>query len=352
MKHTMIVTLALAATAASAIEFETPEIGADIIMEYLHFSGDSTYSDQGYYTADQNRYRIRKVAIHIEGRAGDYISYFGEAGIASCGGGSNISVKDAGIFVDPLDLPFRIGIGQLHAARGFSMLEECGAMLLLEKPRWAKTLAPSCHALGSITEFEVGLGSAGSFSSQLGYFNGSSSTVEADWDFVGWLQYHTPVEGLSLGGFYEKLHIEMDPEVEGYEEAERFGVGVDMSNGALEARAEYISMTGIPIASKIFGIESGCADIENTGLLFQAGYTIDPDLTWVTGVRPYAGYQIWDRWSNADEGDWRFSWLEAGVQVNVETDSWITIGWRGPAGTPDDQPEDSSVLVVRMGTEI
>ncbi|PIE52025.1 hypothetical protein CSA37_08680 [Candidatus Fermentibacteria bacterium] len=352
MKYTIVAVMALAASAAWALEFETPHVGADLILEYLHFSGDSVYNAQGIYMGDENRFRIRKVAVLLEGRAGENISYMAEAAIAACGGGSNLSIMEAGIFIDPAEIPFRIGLGQLHASRGYSLSEECGQMLLLEKPVWRKTVVPSCHSMGALSEFEAGLGSAGSISSQIGYYNGSSGTSEEDWDFVGWLQYHTPVEGLSAGGFYEKLHLDMNFENEGLEEGERMGFGLDMDNGTVAARVEYLAMTGVPVASVPAGCTATGEEVENTGLLFQAGYTFDPGVYWATGIRPYAGYQVWDRWSNADDGDWKFSWMEAGVQVNIEPESWVNLGWRGPAGTPEDHPEDSSVLVFRMGTEI
>lgn len=352
MKYITIAILALAVSTAWALEIETPHIGADIILEYLYFDGDSVYNSHGVYSSETNRYRIRKVAILAEGRVGENISYFGEVAVASCGIGSNLSVMEAGIFVDPKDFPFKIGIGQLHAMRGYSLGEECGHTVLLEKPVWRKTVVPACHSLGTITEFDINMGAAGSFSSQIGYYNGTSGTVEEDWDMVGWLQYHAPVEGLSIGGFYEKLHLEMNPESEGIEEGDRFGVGIDLDTGSIVARVEYLSISGIPMITRPSGCEISCEDIENTGLLLQAGYTFTPDVSWATGIRPYAGYQAWDRWSNADSGDWQYSWMEAGIQVNIDPESWVTVGWRGPAGTPEDQPEDSSVMVVRMGTEI
>jgi hypothetical protein len=226
-------------------------VGADIILEYLNFSGDSTYNAQGIFSEETNRYRLRKVAVLIEGRAGDNVTYFGEAAMASCGGGTNVSIAEAGVFVDPADVPFRIGIGQLHAMRGFSLGEECGQTILLDKPVWHKTVSPSCHSLGAVSEFEIDLNGSGSFSSQLGYFNGTSGTSEEDWDFVGWLQYHTPVEGLSVGGFYEKMHLEMNPETEGYEDADRFGAGIEMDNGTVMARVEYTAITGVPMATRV-----------------------------------------------------------------------------------------------------
>lgn len=352
MKYIAIAILALATSAVWALDFETPHVGADIILEYLHFSGDSVYNSQGIFSEEINRYRIRKVAFLLDGRVGENISYFCETAVASCGGGSNLGIMEAGIFIDPVNVPFKVGIGQLHAMRGYSLGEECGYSVLLEKPVWRKTVSPGCHSLGSVSEFEVNLGTPGALSAQIGYFNGTTGTSEKDWDMVGWLQYHMPLEGLSVGGFYEKMHLEMNPELEGIEEADRFGAGIDMDNGSVAARVEFVSISGIPMATRPMGCEDNCEDIENSGLLVQAGYTFPLDVSWATGVRPYAGYQAWDRWSNADSGDWLYSWMEAGVQVNIEPESWITVGWRGPAETPEGQAEDSSVMAVRLGIEI
>jgi len=352
MKYIIIAMLALVASTAWALEFDTPHIGADIILEYLSFDGDSVYNNHGVYVDDANRYRIRKVAVLMDGRAGNNISYFGEVAVASCGGGSNLSVMEVGVFIDPIDSPFKVGIGQLHANRGYSLKEECGYSVLLEKPVWRNTVVPACHSLGAVTEFDIDLGSFGAFSSQIGYYNGTSGTVEEDWDMVGWLEYHSPVEGLSVGGFYEKLHLEMDFESDGLEEADRFGIGIDLDNGEIAGRVEFVSMSGIPIITRPAGCEENSGEVDNTGLLVQAAYTFRTDLSWAIGIRPYAGYQAWDRWSNADSGDWEYSYVEAGVQVNIDPESWITVGWRGPAGTPEGQPENSSVVVVRLGTEI
>lgn len=352
MKYTVIALLVLAASAAWALEFETPHVGADIILEYLHFSGDSVYNSQGIFSEETNRFRIRKVAFILDGRVDESISYFCETAVASCGGGSNLSIMEAGLFFDPIDVPFKIGIGQVHAMRGYTLGEECGSTVLMEKPVWKNTVSPACHSLGAVSDFEINMGSSGAISAQVGYFNGTSGTSEEDWDMVNWLQYHTPVEGLSVGGFYEKMHLEMNPQVEGIEDADRYGAGIDMDNGAVAARVEFVSISGIPMATRPAGCDENCEDIENTGLLLQAGYTFTPNVNWTTGIRPYAGYQAWDRWSNAESGDWQYSWMEAGVQVNVNPDSWVTVGWRGPAGTPEGQPEDSSVMVLRLGTEI
>ena len=352
MKYIAITILTLVVSAAGALDFETPHVGADIILEYLHFSGDSVYNSQGIFSEETNRYRIRKVAFLLDGRVGENVSYFCETAVASCGGGSNLGVMEAGVFIDPKDVPFKIGVGQLHAMRGFSLGEECGHSVFMEKPVWKNTVSPACHSLGAVSEFEVDLGGSGAFSTQIGYFNGTSGTVEEDWDMVGWLQYHTPLEGLSVGGFYEKMHIEMNPELEGIEEAERLGAGIDMNNGSVVARVEFVSILGIPMATRVAGCEENCEDIENTGLLVQAGYTFPLAVSWAIGIKPYAGYQAWDRWSNADSGGWQYSWMEAGVQLNIEPESWVTVGWRSPAETPEGQPEDSSVMVVRIGTEI
>lgn len=350
MKNNAFAVLLLAASAAFALN--APEIEADLILDYMNFSGDSLYNSQGVYTEEMNRFRIRKVAVCVKGSAGEMVTYEAEAAMASCTGGTTLSVMEAGVFVEPENSPVRVGIGQLHAMRGFSMGEECGHSLMLEKPSWKNTVAPACHSLGGVMEFSFPIGRAGDISGQLGCFNGTTGSVDEDWDAVGWLQYDTPLQGLSLGGFVEKMHLEMDPQSEGIEEADRFGVGLNMDDGALFGRVEYVAVKGIPMISRPSGCQEICTNMENAGLLVQAGYSFNPGLTWATAIRPYAGYDQWDRWSNADEGDWKYSWMEAGVQVNLEPESWVTLAWRSPAGTPEDQPEDSSLLVLRMGTKI
>lgn len=342
------VTVCLLIASAAAGWEHTPEIHADIMLDYLVFSGDSVYSAQGYLIEESDRFRIRKAAVSLHGRAGEIITYEAEAAMASCAGGTGLSIMEAGVFLEPEGSPVRLGMGQLHAMRGFSMGEECGHSLLLEKPVWSKTLSPACHSLGALAEFELPCGLSG----QAGIYNGPSGSLEDDWDAVGWLAWNTPVDGLRLGGFVERTHLEMNPQSEGPEEADRYGIGVDMDNGSLFGRVEYSAMSGVPMMSLPQSCEEIASQVENTGLLIQAGYGFGPVSEFITGVRPYAGYQIWNRWSNAEAGDWDFGWLEAGVQVNLDAGSWLTLGWSEPVQAPEGSPEESSLIVVRLATEI
>jgi len=343
-----MVTVSLLISFAAAGGEYMPQVHADIILDFLSFSGDSVYSAQGYPMEESDRFRIRKAAVSLNGRAGEMITYEAEAAMASCAGGTGLSIMEAGVFLEPEGSPVRLGMGQLHAMRGFSMGEECGQTLLLEKPVWSKTLSPACHSLGALVEFEI----FGGLSGQTGIYNGPSGSLEDSWDAVGWLEWASPVDGLSLGGFMERTHLEMDPQSEGPEEADRYGFGADMNNGSLYGRVEYSAMSGVPMMSLPQGCEEIASQVENTGLLIQAGYGFDPGSEIITGVRPYAGYQLWNRWSNAEAGDWDFGWLETGVQVNIDTGSWLTLGWSEPVQSPDGSPEESSLMVVRLATEI
>lgn len=338
------------AAAGYCLDFEGPEIGAEVIMEYIAQSGDSAYTGQGIFLGASDRFNLRKVSVGVAGRAGALVTYDAEAAVASCAGGQNLTIHEAGIYLEPENSFFRLGMGQLHARRGYTAGEECGHTLLLEKPVWQKTLSPQCHSIGGLFEFNTSLGSAGDLSGQAGCFNGANGSFEDEWDITGWLRYSLPFAGLSAGGFIERMHLEMDPLSEGIESAARAGFGVNMDNGGVHCRMELISMEGVPMASRPEGCQERAQDVENTGLLIQGGYLLDSALP--VDIRPYAGYQVWDRWSNSVEGDYRFSWVEAGVQVKMDHDSWMTLAWRGPTATPEGSSEDSSVAVLRFGTEI
>jgi hypothetical protein len=335
--------------AASAFELEPPEIGGTVAIDFVSYAEDSTWSPQGVFVEAPNRFLLRKVSVHVAGQAGSIASYEAEAGIASCGGGSTVSVHEAVLLLHPWGDGFRFGIGQLHGTRGFTMGEECTETLLAEKPPWFRTVAPVCHTLGALVESDIPMDEAGSLSIQAAYFNGPSGTLEEQYDALFWLRYDLPLEGLAVGGFYEDMKMEMDATQEGPEPADRFGGGIDYSSPTLLARVEYVGLKGIPAVSRLAGIEDNPQDIENTGLMAQAGYRIETDLFWLTAVTPYAGYEAWNRWSNAPSGDYEFSEIHAGVRLDVSDDAGLVVEWNGPASTPDEMPEASSVLTLRLG---
>ncbi len=352
MKPLFVAAILCFSVSSVALELEMPEIGGNIMIDYLSISQDSSYNQSGVFVTASNRFRVRKATLEISGAAGELIEYEASFGIASClGSGMTMALMEAGIRVSPLeDERIVLGLGMFHVRRGFELGEDCGQTLTAEKPMFRKAVSPACHPLGALLETDISLGTIGGLEAQIVYANGNNGTINEEHDANFALFYRLPVKGLTIGGFYNDLAMETNPESEGYEDASRYGIGLDYEADGIAVRTEMIQIKGILPGMR----PSGCSDtgenVENMCLLAEAGYSFNTGSEAVPSITPYLNYQSWDRWSNADSGDYEFSWITGGVKTCIGSpDSYLTLDYRIPSATPDGLNEDASVLTARLG---
>lgn len=336
---------------AYALEIEQPDLSGNVIMDFVSFSGDSAYASSGYYQIASNRLLVRKVTVGLSGNINPFVEYETELGVASCAGsGLAVSVKEAGVYLTPGAL--RFGVGMTHVARGFELGTDCGYTLAMEKPMFRLAVSPSCHPLGLIAGTEFSVGNAGSADVQLFYGNGNGGTIKDEYDFNAALFYHTPVQGFTAGGFYNALEMEINPENEGFENGKRYGFGLDYSSSGLMARGEYFQINGLLPGMIVDGCTMAAEDVENTGMIAQAGYLFQLDSESISSVTPYFQYQEWNRFSNADSGDYKYSWIATGVKADVGSSGcYVTAEYKAPSATPEGQSEDSSIIILRLGVD-
>jgi len=335
-----------------ALELEMPEIGGHILIDYLSMSQDTSYNESGVFVGASNRFRVRKAVIEVSGNAGELIEYEASFGLASClGSGMTMALMEAGIRLYPLgDERIALGMGMFHVRRGFELSCDCGQTLTAEKPLFRKAISPSCHPLGVLLETELSLGTIGGLEAQIVYANGNTGTLNDEHDANFALFYRLPVEGLTIGGFYNDLAMEMNTENEGCEDASRYGLGFDYEADGIEVRTEMIHIKGVLPGMRPAGCSDTGENVENMCLLAQTGFSFNTGSVEIPLITPYLSYQSWDRWSNADSGDYEFSWITCGVKTCIGSpDTYITLDYRTPATTPDGLNEDASVMTVRLG---
>ena len=352
MKPLFVAAILCFSVSSSALELEIPEISGSILIDYLSMSQDSSYNQSGVFVAASNRFRVRKAVIEVSGDAGELIEYEASFGLASClGSGMIMTLMEAGIRVSPLgDERIVLGMGMFHVRRGFELGSDCGQTLTAEKPMFRTVVSPSCHPLGAVLETDLSLGAIGGLEAQIVYANGNTGSINEEHDANFALFYRLPIEGITIGGFYNDLAMEMNPETEGCEDASRYGFGLDYEAGGIEVRAEMIQVKGVLPGMRPQGCSDTGENVENMCLLAQTGYSFNTGSEEIPLITPYISYQSWDRWSNADSGDFEFSWITGGVKTCIGgPNTYITLDYRVPATTPDGLNEDASVLTARLG---
>ena len=344
----------LASQSVMAIELEIPEIHGEVVIEFLDFAEDSAYNSSMQYQEVYDRYNMRSGTISICGGLSDYVDYEAEFGVSSCAGSGIMKIKEAGIYFKPrANDMIRIGFGQLHVRRGFELGEECTGLLSAEKPRWKKAINTACHPLGGVIELDIDFGEISGIDIQIVYANGSNETLRDEHDFNIGCFMHTPLEGFSVGGFYNTLEMEINSGNEDPEKAERLGFGYNYDAHNIITRGEYFILTGLMPGLIPSGIMENPEDIENIAFFLQGGYKFELNSEIIPNIQPYIQYQSWNRFSNEDEtGDFKYAWFTGGARISLGTqNSYLRIDYQIPSSTPDNAPEDSDKLIIRLGSQ-
>ena len=343
----------LTADVARGIEVPPPELHASITVQ-AEFYGDGAPLLTSFGPG-VNRYALRHVAFEILGRVGEHVEYNLEAGVATCMGGGNIKLMEGGVYYR-FSPALRLGVMQGHVFRGFELRQECVQVLTAEKPVWAKTFAP-CHPMGVVCDFAVDLEGHMEIEGQIGYLNGADSTLDREHDANMGLIFRTPVEGLSVAGYYNDVELDLGYSDEwellhgnGY----RAGVGANYDAHNVFLQGEYYTGRGFERGVAVGADQTsvGPEDHEMVAYYLEGAYTIATGFDPVPSVQPYVRYQVWDRASNGPE-DLEYTYITAGVTIALGNGNCsLKIDYEAPISTPQDAAEkEASRFVVRLQAE-
>ncbi len=332
----------------------SPTVGAHIVLQLETFhDGEDSPLDPS--TGQSDRITVREAMLALSGRLGSRVAYDLEAGASQCpasgSGGPEVLVHDATIFYS-LTPNLRVGMLMGHVLKGFMLNEECTDGLTGEKTRFAPVFSP-CHPTGVAAEFEVGLGGASALSGQATHMNGTDLTLEEEHDANLGLVFHAPIEGLSLGGFYNHTRINLgtfDPATYEsiYGDGYRAGLGLDFTRAGLSFRSEYYLGRAFTQGA------GGAPEIENpeeremAAFYAQTGFAVPTGLASIPWVEPYVRFQYWDQTADLDDRhEWTF-WT-VGVRLHlIEDASFLRLEYEAVDSRPSGTLRPADRLILRL----
>jgi hypothetical protein len=181
-------------------------------------------------------------------------------------------------------------------------------------------------------------------SAQLAYLSGSQrESISEEHDMNIGLIFRTPIQGLSIGGFYTV--IELDFEYDGTPEmASRKGIGLDYDAFNANLRGEYYLGKGF--YSMYPDVNS--ADLEMRAFFVECAYKWETGIEAIDYIQPYAMYQSWDQAYNV-EGNQRYTYLTAGFALGIGSPNVkLRIDYETPIDSPEDTFEEADRLIIRL----
>lgn len=332
-----------------------PEIHASLVLDAYAIDDDRPTTLTTFHPGT-DRIAVREASLALEGVYGDRVEYALEAGTATCQGNTNFQLLEAGIMVR-LAGGLRVGYKKAHVRRGYALFGECTDQLTAEKPVYSGVLAP-CHPTGCFVEMDRSLG-GWEVEAQLAVLNGANGTLDGEHDVNLGATVHTPVQGVSLTGYYDDIEFltgDMVDQAFLSGDGSRAGLGCDIRRGPFRFRAEHYWADGFPM--QVIGpATSGSPrddllkhyeDHAMRAWYAQAGVDIPTGTAAVPSLRPYVRYQWWDRDEDSD-GDAVSEYLTLGVLVPIEdTGATFRVDYETPTGTPDDLEEEAARLTARL----
>jgi hypothetical protein len=329
------------------------EFSAKTVMQYLGYIGDDqAYGEGLMYEVPDAEFMVREASIGFAGNVTKYLEYFFEGGVAACpysGIGRGFNLMEAGAFFVPSDC-LKVGMMKGHVKRGFTIGEECTGLIVPEKPRFAPAFSV-CHPTGLVFQSGCSFNDAMGFDAEFAVLNGPSAGTfeeERDINIAGF--FHTPLRGLSVGGYYnyQKIDFELDGEAEG---AYRTGFGARYENFGLSVVGEYFTARGFFPAE---GVEPGTVpydEIENRAYYLLGGYAVDLKNGVIPYVQPHAMYQFWDKGANLP-ADCEYSYLTGGVSVGLGSydvvNTRLMVDYETPISSPDRMYDEADKLFIRI----
>lgn len=378
---TMLLCLAAGAVPAEELtlgDVTPPEIHASVALQMENYYGGDTVVYFGHLKDAKSGFVIRHASVETIGQLGDYIEYNMEIGTATCQGSlMGLMLMEAGLFYKPFDF-LKVGFMKGHIMRGFTLGEECIEQVPAEKPRFCKTITP-CHPTGAVIETNYDINETMGITAQFAYLNGTSGKTDNEHDINYGLIFHTPLQGLSISGYYNDWDWQAyDNREQGYNpyEGHRAGFGFNYDAYNVHLRSEYYHGRG-------FG--GGPVDsVKMNALLAEVAYTFNLGHEKLSYIQPYVAYQWWDMFSNGDRyldstldssgrgvsdqylysyvdaGDYTCSYLAFGVSFGLGSSvAKLRIEYEVPLSFADDEyghavSEDNEAnrLLIRLQTGI
>ncbi|MBN1151496.1 hypothetical protein JXA84_09805 [candidate division WOR-3 bacterium] len=325
-------------------DINLPEMHATLSIQYNSYFGEDD-TVLGYLVPDDN-FEMRYAAVEFEDELNDYVEYNFGIGAASCqGSGSQISLMEAGIFFKPFDF-VKFGFSKGHIMRGFEAYEGCPEVLTAEKPRFINTFSVSCHPMGAVILLDYNWTDLTGLSVQLSYLNGSQrNTAEKEHDINAGMVFRTPIQGLSLAGFYNDLKLDFEYD-NTLDKASRSGFGFDYEDFNINLRGEYY--TGKGFFSSYPEVKS--EDLQMSAYYIEGGYKIKINSEIFPFIQPYMMYQSWDKANNTD-GEHVWTYLTAGMTFGLGSENTkLRLDFETSLNFPEDTPREASRVLVRLQT--
>jgi len=375
---------------ADSTEFFEIGLEADVALQAEIYSGagDPLPNSWGH---TQNGITVRHAMIGATGSIGEHVQFEIEAGTATCLRGGGFMLMDATVLYS-LAPELKVGLKKGHILRGFELHDECMEVLTAEKPVFAKCFSP-CHPTGAVLETRFDLGGSAAIEGELAYLNDeTNATTENQYDINIGLILRTPVEGLSIGGYYNPIRTTFGYELDSlgqtkfdenwnpipiHDDGFRAGFGADYQAHGLTARGEYYLGQGF-FRGTAGSYAPRPADHQMRGFYIQGGYRIRTGLNALPHIQPYCRYQFWDKESNAPSetkdyiearvkvADWDYQYLTTGVALELGSEKAILrVDYETPISTPDgimeevdgqiqqaEVADEAGRLLIRMQTRL
>ncbi len=336
-----------------------PEIHGKVALQSEFYAGGEIKPGDVFYQDEtEEKFSVREVTLEFKGELHKNIEYGIEVGSVTCpmNPGGNFQIMEAMVLYKIIDW-MKVGYMKGHILRGFEMQEECTGLLTAEKPYFTKMLLSGvCHPTGAVLEVDYDFSDISGIETQFAILNQNAS-LEKVYDMNLGAVYLTPLQGLSIGGYYNPINLKLfNPD---WTQSTRFGyrtgAGLDYDCYNIVFRGEYYTGKAFNVNTNNLGVEP--KDLEMEAYYIQAGYRFNTGWNNILYVQPYIQYQYWDRASNVDM--WlKYKYIVGGITIGLGENTKLKINYETPYSTPDyepnilfDNPPDiANRLIVRLQT--
>ncbi|MCD4819491.1 MAG: hypothetical protein K8S23_12450 [Candidatus Cloacimonetes bacterium] len=364
-------------------ELELPEIHTNIVIQAESYFGDNVVVKDSaawnpdfettLYQVPDNKFAVRSATIEAEGKFKEKIEYNMEIGMATCSGGTgiNILLMEAGLFYKPYEF-MKIGFMKGHIMRGFEMHDECVGVLTAEKAHFLGAFKNQCHPTGFILEADYDFTESMGFETQIGILNGPQEmSFDKEYDRNIGLSLRTPLSGLSIGGYFNKIKQDfgnINPATNEplYEKGHRFGFGADFDLNNIFVRGECFAGEGFS-GSLVPDSLKSADNLKMNAFYLEGAYTIKTNSEKIPYVQPYVMYQSWNKAADVNAFYWDnpatfiddnilcenfvSNYFTFGVTLGLDEEhTKLKIDYELPVIVPDNESKEAGRLIVRLQT--
>ena len=316
-----------------------PQVHAGIMLDFNSFSGND--ANTGDYNTS-NRFQIRKAALTINGRIGEYISYGIEGGVATCvGSGTGLKLMESEIDYH-LNENITLSVKQGHVLRGFSGITECSVRVPMERPIFYTAMS-TCHPTGFVANFQYDLPYEADIEVETAFMNGGgNNTLDGEKDYNFGTIINTPISGLAVTGVYNMVSKEyyLDNSMKSKDGYRTIGgVKYDFAN---------VNITGEYYTGKGFDTK----DREYNAYYLLGSYKIETKITErINYIQPFVRYSYWDKAAELDT-EQEFGYLDAGLIISLDAYTKLKFNYKKNITTPNGINEEPSSFVARLQVNI